>query len=245
MRVLLGRRGHFAFVFADVKCPRLPGPGCGLRRMPGMPGYLGLDRQAPWPRPAALPASASTGIPGIPGIQGSPPPRPLTPGAPCGRNNDPEVPPVLGQDRPGPASLHQKRTRGPWVRFFGSEFRSTPQRGPSGAGSRPVPAYVSRHSEHRCSPPPDPGRRGHFTSAKTAAKCPRLPCPPDKTPVTYGRPQRWPRGAFLLECDGDRRACSAGWQACASTGMRLMPGSRGQPVRFSPRAGRAGSESRK
>ena len=27
----------------------------------------------------------------------------------------------------------------------------------------------------RCSPPPGPGRRGHFTSAKTKAKCPRLP----------------------------------------------------------------------
>ncbi len=106
-----------------------PRPGKAGRPVPPGPDGTG---------PAALPASASTGIPGIPGIQGSPPPRPLTPGAPCGRNND-EVPPVLGQDRPGPASLHQKRTRGPWVRFFGSEFRSTPQRGPSGAGSRAGP----------------------------------------------------------------------------------------------------------
>ena len=34
----------------------------------------------------------------------------------------------------------------------------------------------------RCSPPPGPGRRGHFTSAKTKAKCPRLPSKTLKDP---------------------------------------------------------------
>ncbi len=77
---------------------------------------------------------------------------------------------------------------------------SSPHRCPSDAVQRGrATATVPGIPSIRCSPPPDPGRRGHFTSAKTTAKCPRLPCPPDKTPVTYGRPQRWPRGAFLLE----------------------------------------------
>ena len=56
--VLPGRRGHFALVFAGVKCPRLPGRTAGCGECPEcrdiQAGSAG-DTAPPWIGPAALP----------------------------------------------------------------------------------------------------------------------------------------------------------------------------------------------
>ena len=190
-------------------CRRIDGPWVSFRGSE----FRSTPRRGPdGTGPAALPASASTGIPGIPGIQGSPPPRPLTPGAPCGRNNDPEVPPVLGQDRPGPASLHQKRTRGPWVRFFGSEFRSTPQRGPSGAGSRAGPGLCIPAFRASVQSAARPREAGALYVGKNNSKVP----PP---PVPAGQNARNVRSAATMA------------QGCLSSGVTVIGGPAAQAGR--------------
>jgi hypothetical protein len=155
----------------------------GKGRAPGCPALRSCARHRrgdALPLPTVCPARLShPGIPGIHDIRCSPPPRTRTPGAPRDRNNHPKVPSVLRQDRPGPTSLQKKRINGPRVRFFGSEFWSTPQRGPGGPWHRPAPVQVSRPSRHLVQSVSRPSEAGALYVGKNTRK---VPPPPKEDP---------------------------------------------------------------
>ncbi len=144
------------------------------RRLPGFAAFagptypspeIGLTRCSQPPRHSRH----------FPDIQGSPPSRPWTPGALWYRKNDPEVPPVLGQDRPAPASLQRKPTRRPSLRPVGHYERFVP-RDPCRALARgPRPAWPEA--------PGPPGQRPPARLARGPRPAwPEAPGPPGQRP---------------------------------------------------------------